>query len=585
MATIVPKPSNVPGGPTNPRRRRGRPRLADRQLTDSIEEPLARRRLYTRLSQRAWRDRQRQKLASQEAIINDIRAAVLRLERLAVQNKVVEKMPRFATEVFRCVALVRGVGAGITSGSGSADVSGSERDSRGGTGTGTGTETSSIASMAPDHLMHPTMDIEANTGRASVDIAVVDAGGRMRSNVNVLGGAVGDRMMQSQDGLGFEKLGQNIADDSSLQSLLSHGHGARPMFSSSLSPSAAAYPAARDHNSTKLSGSVVLQVSILPQTSSCICTLLYPVPSLSCKDSWAKKLNCPTQPSHPSLSSASVPGPMRTITPLWTYSIHETSFSRRLHRSCIEHCYRLLSSHHTRRAELLRTLKFPLAARLTVDELRRRARELLLRGTDQSLHYEAAVDEGDSMSQVIRRIVSSSRRPLTSLLPRPASTSFFSSSTSSSWTSSITTLEEGADAPHAATVSEIHVSGYEGAWLGPDGVALYLHTLGIPIQERPSSMTVPWAVPSNALEDMVRGSTRAPYLPPPMPAMHTHAQFYPPHAVVVNMDLDLMVDTLTQRSVCVDTPMFRKEDVDKIVVDALVSWYRAASGGEEGRDC
>ncbi|OQU94037.1 hypothetical protein CLAIMM_00457 isoform 1 [Cladophialophora immunda] len=458
-------------------------------------------------------------------------------------------MPRFATEVFRCVALVRGVGAGITSGSGSADVSGSERDSRGGTGTGTGTETSSIASMAPDHLMHPTMDIEANTGRASVDIAVVDAGGRMRSNVNVLGGAVGDRMMQSQDGLGFEKLGQNIADDSSLQSLLSHGHGARPMFSSSLSPSAAAYPAARDHNSTKLSGSVVLQ------------------------------------PSHPSLSSASVPGPMRTITPLWTYSIHETSFSRRLHRSCIEHCYRLLSSHHTRRAELLRTLKFPLAARLTVDELRRRARELLLRGTDQSLHYEAAVDEGDSMSQVIRRIVSSSRRPLTSLLPRPASTSFFSSSTSSSWTSSITTLEEGADAPHAATVSEIHVSGYEGAWLGPDGVALYLHTLGIPIQERPSSMTVPWAVPSNALEDMVRGSTRAPYLPPPMPAMHTHAQFYPPHAVVVNMDLDLMVDTLTQRSVCVDTPMFRKEDVDKIVVDALVSWYRAASGGEEGRDC
>ncbi|OAP63938.1 hypothetical protein AYL99_03165 [Fonsecaea erecta] len=570
MATIAPATTST--GLSNPspatRRRRGRPRLADRQLAGSAEEPLARRRLYTRLSQRAWRDRQRQKLASQEAIITDIRAAVLRLERLAVQNKVVEKMPRFATEVFRCVSLVRSVDTGVGSGSGigSANASGSEKSS----GTAGWTEAGSIASMVPDQLVHLAM----YPGADSVRAGVADGGNTARASLD-------EGTMQSEHGLTYEEVGQDIVEGVDFQPLLRHGHAAHAhRLTSAAGPREEEVPAPM-----KLSSSTVLRVCIsLIKTHSAL-----PPPAIlpsfyhsHPRNPLDHKLNSPPchQSPHQQTPSTSSGGGVSfplttTITPLWTYSIHETSFSRRLHRSCIEHCYRLLSSHSTRRAELLRTLKFPLAAHLSIDELRRRARELLLRGTDQSLHYQEALHDNAGISWAMRRIVSSSRRPLRSLLVSrpPLDDGDLGGGV----------LLEGDDAP-STTVSEIHVSGYEGTWLGPDAVAMYLQSLGMPIQDKPSSMTVPWLVSSDALENMVLRGFMKKTPPPTIPELQqpTQPRFRRPHMVVVNMDLDLMVDTLTQRAVCVDTPVFRKDDVDSIVVDALGSWYWSAYGGEEG---
>ncbi|OAL17537.1 hypothetical protein AYO22_11572 [Fonsecaea multimorphosa] len=545
-ATIAPNTSTsiVSDGPTQAhvlRRRRGRPRLADRQVADSVEEPLA----------RAWRDRQRQKLASQEAAMKDIRAAILRLERLAVQNDVVEKMPSFAAEVFRCVALVRSVSSAIAgggeSGRGSADVSGSERDS------GTGTGRSSIQSMVPDQLVRFDVPAEANAvgaGAAGGGNALDSAG------ANDLGGsAIDDRTMQSEHVLTYAELQQN-----DFQPRAGHGQGhklpSKPP-SSAAAAATATIPTARHLISTKppsLPSQPAHSQHVLPTSSTAAAAAIY-------------------APPHPTA----------TLTPLWTYSIHETSFSRRLHRACIEHCYRLLSSHNTRGTEVLRTLKFPLAAHGSVDELRRRAKELLLRGTDQSLYYwedwedenrEAAREGnvGSLLPSAMRTIVSSAKRPLRSLL----------SATRHGMLRSGGGADDDAEIiDDSTTVSQIHVSGYEGTWLGPDAVTAYLQCLGIPIQEKPAGMTVPWVVSSHALEDMVlqRGQHRPHQQHQPPPHHFYNTPVTPQHMVVVNMDLDLMVDTLTQRAVCVDTPVFRKDHVDEIVVDALVSWYRSAYGG------
>ena len=263
--------------------------------------------------------------------------------------------------------------------------------------------------------------------------------------------------------------------------------------------------------------------------------------------------------------------------PPWTFSIQETSFSRRLRRSFVERGYHLLSKYDTNRDELLRSLKFRLD-RFGIEGLRLRAKEFLSRSQSEQLECDKQPTTPGRLET--HGVTESTTRALR-LLP----------------TSSV--LEN-------FTVTQIHVPGYEGIWLSADEVTLYLQRLGIPVQENYNSTFIQWIVPNYVVADILRNTNdtkRSRWGPTDswfsagrqnaMLATRTENEIPPSHSlmetgllentydistpmVAIDMSLDIIVDSMTRRSVCAASSLvIKKDDLDCIIRDAVIAWYQS----------
>lgn len=260
----------------------------------------------------------------------------------------------------------------------------------------------------------------------------------------------------------------------------------------------------------------------------------------------------------------------------WNFSCHETSFPRRLRRSFVERSYHLLSKYDTKRDELLWTLRFRLAW-FGLEELRLRAKNYLFRSTSEQLEcYVPTTPSRFGTPNVIQKTSRALR-----LLP-------------------ISSVFED------FTITQIHMPGYEGVWLSPDDVTLYLQRLGIPVHNYHNSAYIQWIVPNYVLPDILqniddskvarreltdswlsatgqnsmfasRTEDIISQLPLQMdPALPKYPDDTATRMAVVDLDLDLVVDSLTKRAVCaVSAPVYRKEDVDRIIRNSVIAWYRS----------
>lgn len=267
--------------------------------------------------------------------------------------------------------------------------------------------------------------------------------------------------------------------------------------------------------------------------------------------------------------------------PQWAFSIHEPNFSRRLHRAFMEQSYHFLSNYDTRREELSRSLRFQIS-RLDIDELRLRAKEYLIHSTGDPLEAckRRAAQERLGAGQVTENIPCSLK-----LLPASNNLEAFRS-------------------------TQIHVSGYEGVWLGVDDVTVYLHRLGIPVQNSHNNTFVPWLVPNHIVADIMRNAkvidvprdvatdNGFPF-PTQTPSLVTEGASHdgnlaidsdlsdisgndydtlsaPAPMVAIDLDLSHLVDCLTRRSVWAGSgPVYKREDLYDIIRSSVIMWYRS----------
>jgi hypothetical protein len=302
----------------------------------------------------------------------------------------------------------------------------------------------------------------------------------------------------------------------------------------------------------------------------------------------------------------------------WNFSFHETTFSGRLHKACVERAYNLLAA-DTRGQDLEMSFKFRLF-KLDFDTLRDRAKSFLQRPTSSCANF---MQPGGNVPGTYSEFAMFGAIGVGSLNPNDGLR--FRRTPQHSWVVT-------------GNVPGLEPAEYEGEWLRPDDVGAHLEAKGISVDNSTSRTTLhvvletyqlaalcnpgeerEGGIPRNITASAILAQGRYPTHEPrmlqqqhpfdlstpvsapqeyyqaghgsamPMEISQSHTYYnsymataglslspgHPPRSthsrsINISLDLDLLVETLVQCSTCLgSTPGFRRYDIDTALSTVL----------------